>query len=66
MLKSNRSEEKKMDEVTESRIEVELHQKVDFINDAYEKGLQYWKRVVLESVSTENEVRELIELAPRS
>ena len=57
-----------MDEVTESRIkvEVELHQKkVDFINDAYEKGLQYWKRVALESVSTENETRELIELASR-
>ena len=33
-----------MDEVTESRIEVQLHQeKVDFINDAYEKGLLYWK-----------------------
>ena len=32
-----------MDEVTESRIEVELHQeKVDFINDAHEKGLRYW------------------------
>ena len=64
-MKSNRSEEKKMDEVTESRIEVELHQKVDFINDAYEKGLRYWKRAALESVSTENEARELIELAPR-
>ena len=43
VLKS--SEEKKMDEVRESRIEVEIHQeKVDFINDAYEKELQYWKR----------------------
>ena len=31
----------KMDEVRESRIEVELHkEKVDFINDAYEKGLK--------------------------
>ena len=30
--------EKKIDEVRESRIEVELHrEKVDFINDAYEK-----------------------------
>ena len=47
-------------------MEVELHQeKVDFINDAYEKGLRYWKRAALESVSTENEARELIELAPR-
>ena len=50
--------EKKMDEVRESRIEVELHrEKVDFINDAYEKGLQYWKRAALGSFS--------IKLAPR-
>ena len=55
-----------MDEVRESRIEVELHQeKVDFINDAYEKGWQYSKRAALESVSNENESRELTELAPR-
>ena len=66
MLKNDCSEEKNMDEVRESRIEVEVHQeKVDFINDAYEKGLRYWKRAALESVSTENEARELIELAPR-
>ena len=45
---------------------MEVHQeKVDFTNDAYEKGLQYWKREALESVSTENEAKELIELAPR-
>ena len=57
---------KKVDEVNERRIEVEIHQeKVDFINDAYEKELRYWKRAALESVSTENEARELIELAPR-
>ena len=56
----------KTDEVRETKIEVNLHQdKVDFINDAYEKGLQYWKRAPLESVSTENEARELIESAPR-
>ena len=55
-----------MYEVRESRIEAEIHQeKVDFINDAYEKELRYWKRAALESVSTENEARELIELAPR-
>ena len=55
-----------MDEVRESRIEVEISQeKIDFINDAYEKELRYWKRAALESVSTENEARELIELAPR-
>ena len=59
------SEEKKMDKVRESRIEVEIHQeKVDFVNDAYEKELQYWKRVTLESVSTENEAQELIQLGP--
>ena len=39
-------------------------QMVDFINDAYEKELRYWKRVTLESVSTENEAKELIDLAP--
>ena len=67
VLKIYRNLQKEMDEeVRESRIEVELHQeKVDFINDAYEKGLRYWKRAALESVSTENEARELIELAPR-
>ena len=41
-----------MDEVRETKIEVDLHhESVDFINDAYEKGLQYWKRAALESVS---------------
>ena len=42
VLKIYRNLQKEMDEeVTESRIEVELHQeKVDFINDAYEKGLR--------------------------
>ena len=55
-----------MDEARESKVEVELHQeKVDFINDAYEKGLRYWKRAALESVVTGNKARELIELAPR-
>ena len=47
--------DKKMNEIIESRIrvEVELNQeKIDFINDGYEKRSQYWKRVVLESVST--------------
>ena len=49
MLENDCSEEKKMDEVRERRIEVEVHQeKVDFINDAYEKGLWYWKRAALE------------------
>ena len=47
--------DKKMNEIIESRIrvEVELNQeKIDFINDGYEKRSQYWKRVVLKSVST--------------
>ena len=48
------------------KAEVEIHhKKVDFINYAYEKELRYWKRAALESASTENEARELIELAPR-
>ena len=45
---------------------MEIHQeKVDFTNDAYKKELRYWKRAALESVSTENEARELIESVPR-
>ena len=48
-----------------NKIEVEIYQeKVDFINDACEKELRYWKRAALESVSTENEAKELIDLAP--
>ena len=40
------------------KIEVDLSQeKIDFINDAYQKELQHWKNVALESVSTENETR---------
>ena len=57
-----------MNEIIESRIKVEVelhHEKVNFINDAYEKGLQYWKKVALENVSTENETRRLIQLAPK-
>ena len=48
-----------------NKTEVEIHQeKVYFINDACEKELRYWKRAALESVSTENEAKELIDLAP--
>ena len=48
----------------EIKVEVELNQeKIDFINDSYEKRLQYFKRIALENVSTENQ-RELIESAP--
>ena len=51
--------------MSEIKVEVELNQeKINFKNDSYEKGLQYWKRIALENVSTENE-RELIELAPK-
>ena len=40
------------------KIEVDLSQeKIDFINDAYQKELQHWKNMALESVSTENETR---------
>ena len=57
---------KKMDEVrTINKIEVDFSQeKIDFINDANQKELQHWKKVTLESVSTENEAKELIDLAP--
>ena len=55
-----------MYEVRESRIEVDIHQeKADFINDAYEKELRYWKRAASDSVSTEIEAKELIDAAPR-
>ena len=66
LRKLDRFGEKKMNEIIKSRIivEVEFNQeKIDFINDAYERGLQYWTRVALESVSAENEM-ELTELAP--
>ena len=50
--------------MSQIKVEVELNQeKIDFINDSYEKGLQYCKRIALENVSTENQ-RELIESAP--
>ena len=41
-----------MDEVrVVNEIEVNLSQtKINFKNGAYQKGLQYWKKVVLESV----------------
>ena len=39
-----------------NKIEVNLSQeKIDFINDAYQKELKYWEKVALESVLTENE-----------
>ena len=53
-----------MDEVgAMNKIKIEIHQeKIDFINDAYEKELRYWKRAALESVPTKNEAKELIDL----
>ena len=48
-----------------NKIEVEIHQeKVDFMNDAYEKELRHWKKAALESVSNKSETKELIDLAP--
>ena len=38
-----------------NKIEVNLSQeKIDFVNDTYQKELQYWKREALETVLTEN------------
>ena len=53
---------KEIDEVRAiNKIEVDLSQeKIDFINYA---ELQHWKKVALESVSTENKAKELIDLA---
>ena len=54
---------KEIDEAI-NKIEVDLSQeKIDFINYAYQKELQHWKKVALESVSTENKAKELIDLA---
>ena len=57
---------KKICEVrTMNKIEVDWSQeKIDFIKDAYQKKLQHWKKTALESVSTKNEAKELIDLAP--
>ena len=47
-----------------NRIEVNLTQeKIDFINDANHKQLQYWKNIVLAG-KNENERKELTDLAP--
>ena len=44
-----------------NEIEVNLsHEKLNFINDTYQKELQYWKKSVL----TKNERKELRDLAP--
>ena len=46
-----------------NEIEVNLSQeKINFINDAYQNKLQYWKKAALKKVSTENETKELTNL----
>lgn len=38
-----------------NEIEINLSQEnIDFTNDTYQKELEYWKKVALQSVSTEN------------
>ena len=47
-----------------NRISVNLPQeKIDFINDAHQKELKYWRNTALES-KNENERKELADLAP--
>ena len=48
-----------------NKIEVNLSQeKINFINDTHQKGLQYWKEAALKKDSTENEAKESTDLAP--
>ena len=50
---------------TMNEIEVNLSQeKIKVINHAYRKELQYWEKVALDSVLTENEMKDLTDLAP--
>ena len=55
-----------MDEVrTIDKMEVNLSkEKINFINDVYQKELYYWKKIALESDLTENERKQLTDLAP--
>ena len=46
-----------------NEIEIKLSQEnIDFINDTCQKELQYWKKVALQSVSTENGRKQLTDL----
>ena len=56
---------RKMDEARAvNKIEVNLPQeKIDFINDAHQKELQYWKNIALAN-KNENEKKQLIDLVP--
>ena len=47
-----------------NEIEVVSQEKINFINDSYQKELYYWKKIVLKKASTENETKELIDPAP--
>ena len=50
---------------TMNEIEVNLSQeKIKVINDAYREELQYWEKVAFDSVLTENERKDLTDLAP--
>ena len=42
-------------------LSIDFEVTIDFINDAYQKELHHWK--ALESVSSKNEAKELIDLA---
>ena len=54
-----------MDEVKTKTIEIQVNQeKIDYINYAYNKEMTYWKKAALDRVSTENEKKELMDLAP--
>ena len=47
------------------KIEVNLSQeKLHLINDTYLEELQYWKKVALDNFPTENERKQLTDLAP--
>ena len=47
-----------------NKTEVNLPQeKIDFINDVHQKGLQHWKNIALAS-KNENEKKQLTDLAP--
>ena len=48
-----------------NKFEVKLSQeKIEFINDVYQKKIYYWKKAALESVLTKNERKQLTDLAP--
>ena len=48
-----------------NKIEVNLSQgKINFINDTYQKELQYWEKAALKKVLDENEAKEFTDLAP--